>query len=176
VLNFTEVAEEVIGNVTCRILKRGKPYLIKMKGASNVTDLLQFSGIGNDRLILTPNASESIDGVTFHATINPTTIPAGSLILVADNRLALTTETGQMLGLRGYFTIDPMMASDIAEQAADGRVYLSIQKPVTTSIPVAPEAEQQVKPEVRKVMYEGKIYILRGDEVYDMMGRLLRKL
>ena len=174
VLNFTEVAEEVIGNVTCRILKRGKPYLIKMKGSSDVADLLQFSGIGNDRLILTPNASESIDGVTFHATINPTTIPAGSLILVANNRLALTTETGQMLGLRGYFTIDPMMASNIAEQAADGRVYLSIQKPVTTSIPVAPEAEQQLKPEVRKMMYDGKIYILRGDEVYTITGHRVK--
>ena len=170
VLNFTEVAEEVIGNVTCRILKRGKPYLIKMKGSSDVADLLHFSGIGNDRLILTPNSSESINGVTFHATINPTTIPAGSLILVADNRLALTTETGQMLGLRGYFTIDPMMASDIAEQAKEGRVYLSMKKPVTTSIPVAPEAEQQTKPQVRKIMYDGQIYILRDNEVYTITG------
>ena len=79
-----------------------------------------------------------------------------------------------MLGMRGYFMIDPtnpLLADDIAAQAADGRVYLSMNKPTTTSIPVAPEAEQQVKPEVRKVMYEGKIYILRGDEVYDMMGR-----
>ena len=174
VLNFTEVAEEVIGNVTCRILKRGKPYLIKMKGSSDVADLLQFSGIGNDRLISTPNPSESINGVTFHATINPTTIPAGSLILVADNRLALTTETGQMLGLRGYFTIDPMMASDIAEQAADGRVYLSIQKPTTTSIPVAPEAEQSKQPKVRKVMHNGQIYILRGDEVYTITGNRVK--
>lgn len=174
VLNFTEVEEEVVGNMTCRVLKRGRPYLIKMKGSSDVADLLQFSGIGNDRLISTPNPSESINGVTFHATINPTTIPAGSLILVADNRLALTTETGQMLGLRGYFTIDPMQASNIAEQAADGRVYLSIQKPVTTSIPVAPEAEQPKQPKVRKVMRDGQIYILRGDEVYTITGNRVK--
>jgi hypothetical protein len=63
-----------------------------------------------------------------------------------------------------------MQASDIAEQAADGRVYLSIQKPTTTSIPVAPEAEQQTKPQVRKIMYDGQIYILRDNEVYTITG------
>ena len=83
----------------------------------------------------------------------------------------------QQLGMRGYFTIDksdPIWASDIAAQAADGRVYLSMKKPVTTSIPVAPEAEQQLKPEVRKVMYDGKIYILRGDEVYTITGHRVK--
>lgn len=112
--------------------------------------------------------------ITFVGTINPTEVPAESLILVADNRLAQTTTKGQMKGMRGYFTIDPMWAAEIAEQAADGRVYLSMKKPVTTSIPVAPEAEQQTKPEVRKVMYDGNIYILRGDEVYTITGHRVK--
>ena len=113
--------------------------------------------------------------ISFVGVINPEkNLPAGSLILVADSRLAITTETGRMEGMRGYFRIDPMWASDIAEQAADGRVYLSMKKPVTTSIPVAPEAEQQTKPEVRKVMYDGKIYILRGEEVYTITGHRVR--
>jgi hypothetical protein len=101
-------------------------------------------------------------------------VPAESLILVADNRLAQTTTKGQMKGMRGYFTIDPMWASEIAEQAADGRVYLSMKKPVTTSIPVAPEAEQQTKPEVRKIMRDGQIYILRGNEVYTITGHRVK--
>ena len=82
-----------------------------------------------------------------------------------------------MNGMRGYFVIDdtdPLAAAELAAQAADGRVYLSMKKPVTTSIPVAPEAEQQVKPEVRKVMYDGKIYILRGEEVYTITGHRVR--
>ena len=113
--------------------------------------------------------------ISFVGVINPEkNLPAGSLILVADSRLAITTETGRMEGMRGYFRIDPMWAADIAEQAADGRVYLSMKKPVTTSIPVAPEAEQQTKPEVRKVMYDGKIYILRGEEVYTITGHRVR--
>lgn len=49
-----------------------------------------------------------------------------------------------------------------------------MKKPVTTSIPVAPEAEQQVKPEVRKVMYDGNIYILRGNEVYTITGNRVK--
>ena len=113
--------------------------------------------------------------ISFVGVINPEkNLPAGSLILVADNRLATTTEAGRMEGLRGYFRIDPMWASDIAEQAADGRVYLSMKKPVTTSIPVAPEAEQQTKPEVRKIMRDGQIYILRGDEVYTITGHRVK--
>jgi hypothetical protein len=82
-----------------------------------------------------------------------------------------------MDGFRGYFTIDYTTenAAEIYEQAQSGRIYLSMSKPVTTSIPVAPEAEQQTKPEVRKIMRDGQIYILRGNEVYDLNGRLLRK-
>lgn len=177
VLNFTEVPEVTIGGKPCRILQAGIPYLIKVHEDVDEAELLEemrFTGIGRDVLILNAYSSETYRGVTFHGTINPTNIPEGSLILVADNRLALTTETGQMLGLRGYFTIDPMMASDIAEQAADGRVYLSFQKPTTTSIPVAPEAEQPKQPKVRKVMHNGQIYILRGDEVYTITGNRVK--
>ena len=166
ILNFTQVLS----------MEKGKAYLIKLKdGASPTTDPIPFSGIVNTNLTLTPVASETYNGVTFHATINPEEdVPAGSLILVADNRLAQTTEVGRMEGMRGYFSIDPMWASDIAEQAADGRVYLSVNKPVTSSIPVAPEAEQQVLPKARKVMYDGKIYIIRGDEVYTITGNRVK--
>mgnify|MGYP003294694660 CR=1 FL=1 len=112
--------------------------------------------------------------ITFVGTINPTEVPAESIILVANNRLAQTTTKGRMKGMRGYFTIDPMWAAEIAEQAADGRVYLSMKKPATTSIPVAPEAEQQTKPEVRKIMRDGQIYILRGDEIYTITGNRVK--
>ena len=171
VLNFTRVTDRLVA---------GTPYLVEVK--NDVTNDLFFSGAldydGKSVLcdttlrpvIADPEAEVKIN---FIGTINPTTIPNGSLILVANNRLARST-AGTMKGMRGYFTIDPMWAAEIAEQAADGRVYLSMRKPTTTSIPVAPEAEQQVKPEVRKVMYDGKIYILRGDEVYTITGHRVR--
>ena len=168
VLNFTRVTDQLVA---------GTPYLVEVK--KDVTNDLFFSGAldydGKSVLcdttlrpvIADPEAEVKIN---FIGTINPTTIPDGALILVANNRLASTTEPGRMEGMRGYFTIDPMWAAEIAEQAADGRVYLSMKKPTTTSIPVAPEAEQQTKPEVRKIMRDGQIYILRGDEVYTITG------
>jgi hypothetical protein len=166
ILNFNKVTQ----------LQAGVPYLIKLKeGNKDITDedVLPFTRVACDTT-LRPSVG---GGLIFQPTINPTTVPAGSLILVANNRLALTTEEGKMFGMRGYFMIDPnnpLSASDIAEQAADGRVYLSFQKPTTTSIPVAPEAEQQTKPQVNKVMHDGKIYILRGEEVYTITGNRVK--
>lgn len=168
ILEFTQVNS----------MQAGRPYLIKLKeGSQDITSDLMFTGIGKERITLTPQTSENIGGITFNGVINPTTVPEGSIILVADDRLALTTDDGEMLGMRGYFTIDksdPMWAADIAAQAADGRVYLSMKKPTTTSIPVAPEAEQQTKPQVSKVMHDGKIYILRGEEVYTITGNRVK--
>lgn len=165
ILNFNKVTQ----------LQAGVPYLIKLKGNKDITDedVLPFTGVACDTT-LRPSVG---GGLIFQPTINPTTVPAGSLILVANNRLAQTTSDGKMNGMRGYFMIDPndpLLADDIAEQAKDGRVYLSFQKPTTTSIPVAPEAEQAVQPKVRKVMYNGQIYILRGEEVYTITGHRVK--
>jgi hypothetical protein len=159
VLNFNKVTS----------LEAGKPYLIKMQRNTDLSEDMTFSTVS---CFADLHPSQG-GGLIFEPTINPTTVPAGSLILVADNRLALTTQEGTMAGMRGYFRIDesdPIVASDIMEQAAAGRVYLSMKKPVTTSIPVAPEAEQQIAPKVRKIMHNGQIYILRGDEVYTIGG------
>ena len=159
VLQFTEVTR----------LMKGVPYLIQTQ--SDVVGKTSFSGITYNTI--TPNAQDvTLDNCpfTFHGSINPTEVPEGSLIVVANNRLALTTETGQMAGMRGYFSIDPVYASEIAEQAAAGRVYLNFQKPTTTSIPVAPEAEQQSSPEVYKLLHDGQIYIIRDNTVYTITG------
>lgn len=160
VLNFNEVTH----------LEPGKPYLIQMKNRNeNLTEDMTFSSVS----CFTDLHPSQGGGLIFEPTINPTKIPAGSLILVAGNRLALTTQEGVLSGMRGYFRIDesdPILANDIMEQASAGRVYLSFKKPVTSSVPVAPEAEQQVAPKARKIMRDGNIYILRGDEVYTIGG------
>ena len=164
------------------VLDAGVPYLVK--SATDITQeevLFGNNASASHKSVLLDTVPKTVQAlpknqvkIDFVGTINPTTIPAGSLILVANNRLALTTSDGKMNGMRGYFYIHPSWASDIAEQAADGRVYLSMKKPATTSIPVAPEAEQQTKPEVRKIMRDGQIYILRGDEVYTITGHRVR--
>lgn len=157
-------------------LEAGKPYLIKVKGQDNITKEMSFEDVAYDDLTYvggTQSAELSGGGglITFHAIISPEDIPAGSIILVSDNRLAKVTTQGQMLGLRGYFTIDDPYVQSLANE---GKLYLSIKKPTTTSIPLAPEAEQQKAPKVRKIMQDGHIYIIRGEEVYTVTGHRVK--
>ena len=75
-----------------------------------------------------------------------------------------------MAGLRGYFTVDPVQAKEIAEQAADGRVLFSVKRPVSTSVVVAPESEKQNAPKVQKLLHDGQIYIIRDNQTYTITG------
>ena len=156
-----------------RYMEAGRAYLIKP--AADVNDpYLTYSGLPYWRFFdgtRMPYGTYA-DYVSFQGVLNPTTLPENSYILVADNRLAKVTNTSdKILGYRGYFVIDDAFLRSMADQ---GNLYFSFQKPVTTSIPMAPEAEQQTKPEVRKIMYDGKIYILRGDEVYTITGHRVK--
>ena len=163
VLNFNRVTA----------LAAGKPYLIKIQGNEDVTEDMVFSSVSSKPYVYPVSGG----GLIFQPTINPTTVPEGSLILVENGRLAKTTQDGSMLGMRAYFQIDefdPLTANEIRQRAAEGRLYFSFKKPVTTSVPVAPESEQQTKPEVRKIMYDGQIYILRGEEVYTITGHRVK--
>ena len=158
-LNFERVTQMYVG----------EPYLVKLReGATDLTEDIPFNTVS----CRPEEHPVTLDGLIFNPTINPTTIPAGSIILVADNRLALTTEEGQMAGLRGYFTVAPAQAKEIAEQAADGRVVFSVKQPVTTSVVDVQQPEVQT---VQKILEDGNIYIIRGNEKYDLMGRLQSK-
>jgi hypothetical protein len=166
ILNFEQVTT----------MEAGKPYIIKLRqGLGNVTTPMNFTGVTYNSL--TTNANDvryenntNFSSITFHAVTKPTEVPEGSYILVAENRLAIATGD-EMKGLRGYFVIDDPYLQEAAE---DGRVYMSMNKPTTTSIPVAPEAEQQTKPKVRKIMRDGHIYILRGEEIYTITGHRVK--
>lgn len=170
VLNFTEVTT----------LLPGKPYLIMPE--ADVTEDMRFTGVSRTDLTLEPQSKTVIYGdneleISFHGVINPTDIPAGALMVVADNRLAVNTEDNStMKGMRGYFTIDfsSLAAQEVQEQALDGRVYLSFKKPVTTSVPLAPEAEQPTTPKVEKIMRDGQIYIIRDGVTYTITGARVR--
>ena len=177
VLNFSEVTFS--GADT---LEAGKPYLVLPK--TDISTSKVFTNIKTDYKNGDKNnptvveraktvTQETANGghVSFCGTINSVSIPEQTVILVADSRLAKTTEAGKMLGLRGYFIVDDPYIQSLADE---GKLYLSMKKPVTTSIPVAPEAEQPKQPKVRKVMRDGQIYILRGDEVYTITGNRVK--
>ena len=162
VLQFTEV----------RQLQAGVPYLIKVQ--DDIADDIEFYQVPKASMILPSQATSVTKGaITFHGTINPTEISKGSIILVADNRLAEASVSGELLGMRGYFTIDPS-ATDLLEQVAKGRIMLNFKQPVSTSVVVAPESEQSAVSIVRKVIQNNNIYILRGEEMYTIMGDRVR--
>ena len=150
------------------LMEAGKPYLIKPKADVNAA-YLTYGDVKYWSVKGSGNAyGETAGGVVFQGIFNPTTLSPGDCILVADNRLAKVTNTSEKLkGFRAYFKIEDAYLQSLAD---DGRVYLSMKKPVTSSVPVAPEAEKLEAPKARKIMRDGQIYILRGDEVYTVGG------
>ena len=151
-----------------RTLEKGIPYLMQVD--NDITEPLYFSGIDKNDLVYEGGSSETHSGITFHAVVSPTHIPEKSIIVVANNRIALTSDAGEMKGLRAYFTSPD---TELLSLANTNKIKISLREPVGTSIPVAPEAEQPAQPKVQKIMRDGKIYILRGEEVYDVMGHRL---
>ena len=154
-------------------LQAGMPYLIK-PNADTQSEYLTYSLTQGLFFDGTRAPLDTVtNGITFQGVFNPTTITEeNAYILVSDNRLAKVTSSSEKIkGYRGYFVINDAV---LRQRAAEGRLYFSFKKPVTTSIPVAPEAEQTVQPKVRKVMYDGQIYILRGEEVYTITGHRVK--
>ena len=152
----------------------GVPYLIQPN--SDISSSVVFDVPYNEcseevHSVLDPN-----NLVTFHAVLNNGTMKvdenATTMILVDQNRLALVTSDGTMKGLRGYFTLSPAVAS----LAAEGKVYMSMSKPVPTAVEnvTAPEQPMPEQPKARKIMYNGDIYILHGDNVYTIMGQKVK--
>ena len=153
----------------------GYPYLIMPQ--SDITGWVTFPGVNRDSVYTGEGKTIVTDYVSMHGHINPSTIEVdpNTLFLVTDNRLATPSESGVMLGLRGYFTLEGSAAAYSLSESA-----MHIGKKVTTDTPDAPEVEEEVEttqpaaPKTSKIMYQGNIYILRGDEVYTLTGHRVK--
>ena len=154
----------------------GYPYLIMPQ--SDITGWVTFPGVNRDSVYTGEGKTIVTDYVSMHGHINPSTIEVdpNTLFLVTDNRLATPSESGVMLGLRGYFTLEGSAAAySLGEQSV-----MHIGKKVTTDTPDAPEVEEEVETtqpatlKTRKIMYNGNIYILRGNEVYTLTGKRVK--
>ena len=182
------------------IMEAGVPYLIQplndipneVTFTVSSSDMYDIPESGLGEVVHDVVEEGQSPHIAFHGVISPTHLPNSphTLILVADNRLAVpeivvddsedenvAVLTGdQMLGLRGYFTLQGAAAAhSLAQQSA-----MHIGKKVTTDTPDAPEVEEEVEttqpatPKTRKIMYQGQIYILRGDEVYTLSGHRVK--
>jgi hypothetical protein len=111
-----------------------------------------------------PVQPAEVDGVSFVPVFEPTTIggeESNILILVANNRLAQLRGEGEMLGLRGYF------AGDITSSAS---YVMKIVDKAGVVTYVGDATAPQKGSVATKLLHNGQIYILRGDEVYTITG------
>lgn len=162
--NFHELDDD-------EVLLANRPFLIKPAPTTTLTPRLHFWTAyvsGATFADVTPG-----DDVTFIPAIAPQEIQLPydvenpddeivALILVAQNRLAKTTQGGDMLGLRGYFLVPASLAQRPAQ--------IAIRKDTP-----AGEEQVQIYPvtTARKVVRDGRVYIIHEGRMYDMMGTLV---
>jgi hypothetical protein len=100
--------------------------------------------------------------ISYTGVLAPVNVSENSVLLVANNRLAVSSSSGEMLGMRGFFTskvlpIQQPMAIQITTK--DGATTYLDAVNMTTETQAA-----------TKILHNGQIYILRGDEVYTITG------
>jgi hypothetical protein len=137
-----------------------QPFLIKP--TNDLTATMTFSNVSAVEAL--PVQPAEVDGVSFVPVFEPTTIggeESNILILVANNRLAQLRGEGEMLGLRGYF------AGDITSSAS---YVMKIVDKAGVVTYISDATAPQKGSVATKLLHNGQIYILRGDEVYTITG------
>lgn len=152
-LNFEEVTT----------IEAGKPYLVEP--ATDIAAPMEFK----DVTISVTNGNDVAQGaVTMHGILHPTELQANNksiLFLVENNNLAWANETANMNGMRAYFKVnEPSLLS------ARTRAYIRREPTVATDMENITTSETEIK----KVIYNGTLYIIRGDEVYTIQGNRIK--
>ena len=137
----------------------GEPYLVEP--AEDIAAPMEFKNV----TISVTNGNDIAKGaVTMHGILHPTELQANNksiLFLVENNNLAWANETANMNGMRAYFKVnEPSLLS------ARTRAYIRREPTVATDMENITTSETEIK----KVIYNGSIYIIRGDEVYTIQG------
>ena len=148
-LNFEEVTA----------IEAGKPYLVEP--ATDIAAPMEFKDV---TISVTKGSNVAQSAVTMHGILHPKELQAdvkSILFLVANNNLAWANVTANMKGMRAYFNVnDPSLLS------ARTRAYIRREPTMTTDM----ENITTTETEIKKVIYNNNLYILRGDEVYTIQG------
>ena len=149
-LDFTEVDAIVAG----------QPYLVEPN--ADIEAPMEFRGVKISAI--EGYAVGSFEAVTMQGVLHPTELQANDksiLFLVANNELAWANVTANMNGMRAYFKVN-----EPSLQSARTRAYIRKAPTVATDM----ENITTTDTEIKKVIYNGNIYIIRGDEVYTIQG------
>ena len=137
----------------------GKPYLVEP--AEDIKTPMEFK----DVTISVTNGNNVAQGaVTMHGILHPTELQAEDksiLFLVDNNNLAWANVTANMNGMRAYFKVnEPSLLT------ARTRAYIRREPTVATDM----ENITTTDTEIKKVIYNNMLYIIRGNEVYTVQG------
>lgn len=160
VFNFHEYAEQDLSET----LYARNPFLIKP--AEDVTVRMHFWKV-NMQFPFNENQQPSFEGnAKFQGVYKPTILAneenMNHLILTANERLAQVASESEMLGLRAYFRVPKDVPQGIRSVIRVSDEMTDVEN-VPTDLPM-----------VRKIMQNGKIFILRDGKLYDLMGRCLK--
>lgn len=149
-LQFTEV----------KAMQAGIPYLIQPE--SDITDLVRFTNVAPMEGITPGSVTQGsgTNAITFHGAINPTTLSVNQnyLFLVANNRLATASEGGDMLGMRGYFTVNGALPT---------KAIISFKEGVATGVT---STIGQPTDGVQKILQDQQILIIKDGKTYTILG------
>ena len=167
-LEFSEVS----------VLEANKPYIIQIKDDNGYKSIMRFQGpllltstvgdeISNDCTIDNIKYTITYKGIVPYQEVaalpDPETGEYLRLILVADNRLAAITSTGNMYGFRGYFEL-----SQPLPKGMKARISTDKKTPTNTTIVVDGK-----KVNIEKYLREGRVYIRVGDSLYTIDGQVV---
>ena len=169
-----KMLELVFTDVNDNIIRANTPYIIRPENDEGINHIIRFDG----PLVFTNTKGNAVQkteaGGTYSITyqgiipyqyVEPKKPNGESLtmMLVADNRLALMTSGGNMLGFRGYFNLNKPL------QGIKARITNS--KGTTTNTTIVVDGK---KVNVEKYLQEGRVYIRMGDSLYTVDGQLVK--
>ena len=137
----------------------GVPYLVEP--SNDITAPMDFP-----QATITVAEGSNVDNnnIMFCGILEPKELQAGNksiLFLVSNNNLAWANETAYMNGMRAYFKVnEPSLLT------ARTRAYIRREPTVATDMENITTPETEIK----KVIYNGSLYIIRGEEVYTIQG------
>ena len=143
-----------------------QPFLIKP--TNDLTATMTFPNVSAVEALPVQPAAE-VDGIRFVPVFEPTMIggeESNILILVADNRLAQLSGSGEMLGLRGYF--------DAANTLPSASYVMKIVDKNGVVTYIGDVTAPQKGSVATKILHNGNIYILRDNEVYTITGNRVK--
>lgn len=165
-----KVLELTFADVVGGVILANTPYLIQPK--ENYNSIIRFA---------TPfELTSTTGGTVYHEDetktysisyqgvipLAPTVVDGESLtlILVADNRLAVLTGAGDMYGFRGYFQLNKPLPRGM-------QTRITTSKGTTTNTTIVVDGK---KVNVNKFLREGRVYIRMGDSLYTVDGQLVK--